>query len=94
MQSGALAFTRVSTGSLGAFSARLTFVSGLPYLFDSKERHVVLPEQSVHQKMLGDLASSRIVGLCWYDGGARSFYARVPLRTLMISRGHICTQAN
>ena len=94
VQSGALAFTRVSTGSLGPFSARLT-VFGLPYLFDSKEHMWSFLNSPYGQKMLGDLASSRIVGLCWYDAGARSFYARVPLRTLDDLKGlRIRTQAN
>jgi TRAP-type C4-dicarboxylate transport system substrate-binding protein len=34
------------------------------------------------QKMLADLAPSGFVGLCWYDGGARSFYANYPLNTI------------
>ena len=37
--------------------------------------------------MLADLAPSGFVGLCWYDGGARSFYANYPLNKIEDLKG-------
>ena len=38
-------------------------------------------------KMLDALAPSGFVGLCWYDGGARSFYANYPINTIADLKG-------
>jgi TRAP-type C4-dicarboxylate transport system substrate-binding protein len=37
--------------------------------------------------MLADLAPSGFIGLCWYDGGARSFYADYPLNKIEDLKG-------
>ena len=49
------------------------------YFFDSKEHMWAFLNSPAGQKMLADLAPSGFVGLCWYDGGARSFYANYPI---------------
>lgn len=78
---GAVQIARVSTGSLGAFNKQMeTF--GLPYLFDSKEHMWAFLNSPYGQKMLtDDLKPSGFFGLTWYDGGARSFYSKNPIRT-------------
>lgn len=75
---GAIAIARVSSGALGSFNAQLN-VFALPFLFDSKEHMWAFLMSAAGQKMLDDLAPSGFIGLCWYDGGARSFYASYPL---------------
>lgn len=75
---GAIAIARVSSGALGSFNAQLN-VFALPFLFDSKEHMWAFLNGDAGQKMLADLAPSGFIGLCWYDGGARSFYANYPL---------------
>jgi len=94
VQKGTIAFARVSSGVLGAFNSRLN-VFGLPYLFDSKRHLWNFLEGPYGRKMLDELASSGLVGLCWYDAGARSFYARKPLKGVADLKGlRTRTQSN
>lgn len=94
VQKGTIAFARVSSGALGAFNARLN-VFGLPYLFDSKQHMWRFLEGPHGRKMLDELATSGLIGLCWYDSGARSFYARKPLNALADLKGvKVRTQSN
>jgi tripartite ATP-independent transporter DctP family solute receptor len=83
---GAVAIARVSSGALGSFNAQLN-VFALPFLFDSKAHMWSFLNGAAGQKMLADLAPSGFVGLCWYDGGARSFYANYPLNTIADLKG-------
>jgi TRAP-type C4-dicarboxylate transport system substrate-binding protein len=94
VQISAVAIGRVSTGALGSFNPQMN-VFGLPYIFDSKDHMWAFLNGTYGQKMLADLASSRMIGLCWYDGGSRSFYAKTPLTKLEDLKGlKIRTQTN
>ena len=94
VQISAVAIGRVSTGALGSFNPQMN-VFGLPYIFDSKEHMWAFLNGSYGQKMLSDLSASRMIGLCWYDGGSRSFYAKTPLTKLEDLKGlKIRTQTN
>ena len=81
VQKGTIAFARVSSGVLGAFNARLN-VFGLPYLFESKPHMWAFLDGTTGRKMLDELSTSALIGLCWYDAGARSFYSKTSLRSL------------
>jgi tripartite ATP-independent transporter DctP family solute receptor len=83
---GAIAIARVSSGALGSFNAQLN-VFALPFIFESKAHMWSFLNGAAGQKMLADLAPSGFVGLCWYDGGARSFYANYPLNTINDLKG-------
>jgi tripartite ATP-independent transporter DctP family solute receptor len=83
----AIQIARVSSGALGSFNAQLNVFS-LPYLFDSADHMWAFLLGPYGQKMLGDLAPSGFIGLCWYDGGARSFYANYPLNSIADLKGH------
>ncbi len=83
---GAIQIARVSSGALGSFNAQLNVFS-LPYLFDSADHMWSFLLSPAGDKMLADLAPSGFVGLCWYDGGARSFYANYPLNTIADLKG-------
>jgi len=76
---GAVAIARVSSGALGSFNPQMN-VFGLPYLFDSSEHMWSFLNGPAGQKMLTDLIPSGFFGLCWYDGGARSFYSKNPIK--------------
>ncbi len=94
VQKGTIAFARVSSGALGAFNSRLNVFS-LPYLFDSKQHLWRFLDGAYGGKMLDDLASSGLIGLCWYESGARSFYAHKPLKELADLKGlRIRTHSN
>jgi len=83
---GAIPIARVSSGALGSFNAQLNVFS-LPFLFDTKEHMWAFLNSPAGQKMLADLAPSGFVGLCWYDGGARSFYANYPINKIEDLKG-------
>ena len=94
VQKGTIAFARVSVGVLGAFNSRLNLF-GLPYLFDSKQHMWAFLNGPYGRSLLDDLAASGLIGLCWYDAGARSFYARKPLRGIDDLKGlRIRTHSN
>jgi tripartite ATP-independent transporter DctP family solute receptor len=82
----AVTIARVSSGALGAFNAQLNVFS-LPFLFDSSDHMWNFLLSPYGMKMLDDLAPSGFVGLCWYDGGARSFYANYPLNSIADLKG-------
>lgn len=82
----AIGLGRVSSGIFGSFNAQLNVFS-LPYLFDSSKHMWDFLNSDYGQKMLADLAPSGFIGLCWYDGGARSFYADYPLNTIADLKG-------
>lgn len=77
----AITIARVSSGALGSFNAQLNVFS-LPFLFDSADHMWAFLLSKDGMKMLDDLGPSGFIGLCWYDGGARSFYANYPLNRL------------
>jgi tripartite ATP-independent transporter DctP family solute receptor len=83
---GAIQIARTSSGALGSFNAQLNVFS-LPYLFDSADHMWNFLLSPAGDKMLADLAPSGFVGLCWYDGGARSFYADYPLNSIADLKG-------
>jgi tripartite ATP-independent transporter DctP family solute receptor len=82
----AVSIARVSSGALGGFNQQLNVFS-LPYLFDSSDHMWSFLLSPYGQKMLSDLAPSGFMGLCWYDGGARSFYADYPLNSIADLKG-------
>ena len=86
VQIGALAFTRVSSAPMAQFSKQLGVFS-LPYIFDSKEHMWAFLNGPGGRKMLDGLTSSGFVGLAYYDGGARSFYASKPITKLEDLKG-------
>ncbi len=82
----AITIARVSSGALGSFNAQLNVFS-LPYLFDSADHMWNFLLSPAGMKMLDDLGPSGFIGLCWYDGGARSFYADYPLNSIADLKG-------
>lgn len=86
VQLGAIALTRVSSGAVSAFHAPFGAFS-LPYVFDNSDHMWNFLNGPDGQAMLGALSNSHFVGLCYYDGGARSFYSSKPLTKLEDLKG-------
>jgi tripartite ATP-independent transporter DctP family solute receptor len=86
VQLGAIAFTRVSSGPMAEFNKALGAFS-LPYIFDSGDHMWKYLNGPDGQKLLDGLSSSRFVGLCYYDPGARSFYSSKPIMKLEDLKG-------
>lgn len=73
LQLGATDFGRVNAAPLAAFNKQLN-VYNLPYLFSSSEHMWKVLNGPIGDKVLDGLKSAKMVGLTYYDSGARSFY--------------------
>lgn len=81
VQMGAVDFARVNTQPMGEFSKGMKVLS-LPYLFRNENHLWKVLNGPIGEKLLDDLSSSQIVGLAYYDSGARNFYnSKRPVKT-------------
>jgi len=83
LQVGDLAFTRVSTSPVASYVDALNAIQ-MPYLYNNGEHMWAVLNGSVGQKLLADVekSGSGLIGLCYYDAGARSFYTTKPVRSV------------
>ncbi len=75
-QVGAIAFARVSVGTIGPVVDELN-VFNLPFLFRSPEHMELVIDGPIGRELLDKVTNapnSHIVGLCFMDAGARSMY--------------------
>lgn len=86
VQMGAIAFTRVHSSPLAEFNKQFSVFS-LPYIFDNDTHMWKFLEGEMGEKMLNNLASSRMQGLAYYDNGARSLYAKNNITSLADVKG-------
>ena len=89
-QLGAIQLARVSVGALGPVVDELNVIN-LPFLFRSTAHMRQVIDGAPGADLLGRITgnpSARLVGLCWMDAGARSFYnTRHPISTLADMKG-------
>jgi len=88
-QVGAIAFARVSVGALGPVVDELN-VFNLPYVFRNTEHAQKVMDGEIGKELLGKVTSSGkgLVGLCWMDAGARSFYdTKKPIKSMADLKG-------
>ncbi len=85
---GDLAFTRVSSSSISAYVDKINALQ-FPYLYRSSEHMWKVLNGSIGQSILKEIESSGsgLVGLCYYDGGARNFYLKKPIRSVEDMKG-------
>lgn len=83
LQVGDLAFTRVSTSPVASYVDALNAIQ-MPYLYNNGEHMWAVLNGSVGQNLLADVekSGSGLIGLCYYDAGARSFYTTKPVRSV------------
>ncbi len=79
LRNGILDMARLNLASL-ANMIPATFVPAMPYVFRSTEhmRHVL--DGPIGQELLATFDRFDVIGLCYYDMGARSFYGARPVR--------------
>ncbi|MEN6427583.1 MAG: TRAP transporter substrate-binding protein [Phycisphaerales bacterium] len=75
LQLGYLAMTKTSSAPLEGFVPQMQ-VFGIPYLFRDSDHLWKVLNGPVGRQILLAGESKRLRGLCYYDAGARSFYAR------------------
>lgn len=83
---GALDFTRVNISPMNAICQK-TQVPTMPFLFRSVDHMRKVLDGPVGEEILKDCEQHGFVGLAFYDSGARSIYAKKPLKTVADVKG-------
>ncbi len=85
---GDLAFTRVSASSVSAFVDQINAIQ-FPYLYKSSEHMWKVLNGEIGQSILSGIESSGsgLIGLCYYDSGARNFYVTKPVHSVEDMKG-------
>lgn len=84
---GGLDLNRVNLAPLNAFAPE-TVILSLPFVFQSEPHMRAALDGAPGQAVLDALEPHGLIGLCFYDSGARSFYnTRRPIRTPDDMRG-------
>ena len=83
---GALDLTRVNISPMNAICPK-TQVPTLPFLFRSVDHMRKVLDGPVGDEILKDCESNGFIGLAFYDSGARSIYAKKPLKTVADVKG-------
>lgn len=73
LQFGAIDFTRVSISPLSEFDKSLNVLQ-LPYLYKDAAQMWRVLDGELGEKFLSNVSSSNLIGLSWFDAGARNFY--------------------
>ena len=83
---GALDFTRVNVGPMNNICTK-TQVPTMPFLFRSVEHMRKSLDGPVGDEILKDCEQHGFIGLAFYDSGARSIYAKKPIKTVADVKG-------
>lgn len=83
---GTVDMTRVSSAALTSFNPQMGLFT-LPYLFKDSNQEWAFLNSEKGQQILKDLKSSNMMGLAYYESGARSFYSSKPLTKLADLKG-------
>ncbi|RIV85815.1 TRAP transporter substrate-binding protein [Aurantiacibacter zhengii] len=84
---GGIDFNRVNLAPLNSIEP-LTVVAALPFIFESTAHMRAVVDGPIGDAILASLEPHGLIGLCFYDSGARSFYnTRGPIRTPEDMRG-------
>jgi tripartite ATP-independent transporter DctP family solute receptor len=83
---GAIDMLRINTGSLNTICPTLT-VAVLPYVFKSVDQMHRVLDGPIGDQLLASCQSAGMVGLAFYDSGARSFYTKKPVASLADLKG-------
>ena len=80
MAFGGIDFTRVSLSSISDELPILNVLQ-LPFLYEDADHLWRVLDGPIGEEFLDVFEEAGLVGLSWYDGGARSFYAATPIRS-------------
>jgi len=81
VQFGGIDMARVSLGTLAEYRPELEVLQ-LPFLYDDAAHMWRVLDGPIGEKFLTGSRQMGIIGLSWFDAGARSFYTRHPVHTL------------
>jgi tripartite ATP-independent transporter DctP family solute receptor len=83
---GALEMNRVNISSLNSLCPK-SLVPTMPFLFNSVQHMRKVLDGPIGDEILKGCEHQGLVGLAFYDSGARSIYAKKPVRTLADAKG-------
>ena len=88
LQIGDLSFARVSASPVASYVPALNVIQ-LPYLYRDGDHMWQVLNGPIGQQMLEDIqaSGSGLVGLCYYDAGARNFYTTTPVNSVEDMKG-------
>ena len=86
MKYGGIAFARVSLSQLAEFVPEMNVLQ-MPYIYSSSDHMWRVLESDIGDEFLLMPQKYDLVGLAWYDAGARNFYSRTPINRLEDIRG-------
>ena len=75
LQLGYMAMTKISSAPMEGFISKMK-IFGIPYLFRDSEHFWKVMKGPIGSELLLAGESKGLRGLCYYDAGARSFYAK------------------
>ncbi len=81
IQFGSIDMSRVSLSPLSEFAKQLNVLQ-LPYLDRDGAHMWKVLDGKIGQDLLATLDKSGIVGLTWFDAGARNFYTKAPAKSM------------
>ncbi len=81
VQFGGIDFTRVSMGTLSEYYPDVEILQ-LPYLYNDADHMWRVLDGPIGENFLAQVRAADVVGLSWFDAGARSFYTREPIDSL------------
>jgi tripartite ATP-independent transporter DctP family solute receptor len=83
---GALEMTRVNIAPMNSLCAK-TMVPTMPFLFRSIDHMRKTLDGPVGEEILKSCEDQGLIGLAFYDSGARSIYAKKPIKTVADAKG-------
>src|SRR5258706_2482279 len=83
---GALDMMRINVAPLNSVVPE-TIATGLPFVFRSTEHMRKVLDGPVGDDILKSMESQGLVGLAFYDSGARSFYSKKPIKSVADLKG-------
>ncbi len=81
MMYGGVAFARVSLSQLAEYIPEMNVLQ-MPYLYSGSEHMWRVLDGGIGDEFLLKTLDHNLVGLSWYDAGARNFYSTTPIRSL------------
>lgn len=81
VQFGGIDMTRISMGTLSDFFPDVDVLC-LPYLYDDADHMWRVLDGEIGDTLLASTRQAEVIGLSWYDAGARSFYTREKIACL------------
>jgi tripartite ATP-independent transporter DctP family solute receptor len=83
---GAIDFARVSTFNVSQFVKELDVIQ-LPYLYRNVEHMWKVLEGPIGDELLKSIRRSKLVGLAFYDDGAKNFYSKKEVKSVTDLKG-------